>query len=584
MNQDALEPNAFVRERLKSLLDRDPSARYDWAEFGPRATFDAIDDPALMPELARLIETTADGEVHFFVTHLAGMLWRNSNDTSIADYLVERVLAERRHDFAVHLLYALGGKALPRAERLAALLGKGKTRLWHHVLQVLQHCPEARCEDAVLFAFANSRSHLQRAQAARVLAFMGTEKSVPILKPHLYGKGDEAYPVCYAITAILGKNCEPFLRELLEDRKFANPQLVLWQMTKHCGPTAVPVVLQRLKLMTARTAVDQNHWKGSSTLSRCIEFLRTHAEGTSELLALYELLKKRWKRLVSTDREYLVAHVPQFSNINWRPDGQPVAPPEAELNVAQARALLSLRQGGGSVSFSDDSAQSVAKVHRYGSDRQHDIEALKHFPRLQELRLGCPLVDDDLRVVGAMAGLEHLAILHAQCLTDEGLRHLYRLRNLHSLLLGEAQLGDEGVQWLARLHGLVKLSLPRCPLTDERCRRLMDLTNLTSLDLSDTPISDVGLVGLERLRRLQSLRLNGTRITDATVERCLALNNLRWIVLADTQVTNEGLSHLATLQGLLSVAVHGTLVTPGFVERVRQECPSLQIQSVPLIT
>jgi Leucine-rich repeat (LRR) protein len=92
-----------------------------------------------------------------------------------------------------------------------------------------------------------------------------------------------------------------------------------------------------------------------------------------------------------------------------------------------------------------------------GAPIQGGLENLKPLRNLAELRLACPrLTDFSLQPVGEITSLERLSLAGA-AITDEGLTHLLKLKNLKDLDLRGTKVTPAGVDALQK-------SLPQCTI------------------------------------------------------------------------------------------------------------------------
>jgi len=127
--------------------------------------------------------------------------------------------------------------------------------------------------------------------------------------------------------------------------------------------------------------------------------------------------------------------------------------------------------------------------------KDHDLERLAAFPRLEKL------------------------VLNRNAITDEGLAHLSRLRKLRELCLCETEITDDGLRHLARLRNLESLALSGTPVTDDGLAHLQSLGSLKELYILDTRVTDRGLQHLSKLRDLRTLGLKNTATTDEGVAK-----------------------------------------------------------------
>jgi len=201
---------------------------------------------------------------------------------------------------------------------------------------------------------------------------------------------------------------------------------------------------------------------------------------------------------------------------------------------------------------------------------------------VRTLKLGCA-TDEVLRHVAALSELHELSLGESDQVsnlsplffsfhgfseagftsiwrvTDEGLGHLSRLKSLQRLTLQRCtNITSEGLRALCSLHALETLDLTSCVnVTDEAMRYVSALPALRELVLQDCGVTDAGLRHLSTLPFLTKLWLNGCRVTDeglCHVSRLLSLQNL---ALSCCKITDDGMLHLARLPVLQTLDLRG---------------------------
>jgi hypothetical protein len=154
-------------------------------------------------------------------------------------------------------------------------------------------------------------------------------------------------------------------------------------------------------------------------------------------------------------------------------------------------------------------------------------------------------------------------------LSDAGVRHLRHLRELHTLWLDDAGVGDLSLRSIGRIASLVSLSVSGTRITDDGLRHLALLPKLESLDLRGTHITDEGVRHLASLPRLTELWLSGTKITDHSAEILGQLKALEEINLDRTAFTSAGGAILRRL--LPNVEVMPDTICPPPAGRQRRQ-------------
>jgi Leucine-rich repeat (LRR) protein len=220
-------------------------------------------------------------------------------------------------------------------------------------------------------------------------------------------------------------------------------------------------------------------------------------------------------------------------------------------HLAPLRRLQSLDLGG--VKIDDDSLAELKPLvrlkflsllgtpHLTGSGLVH----LRELPELNELWIG----DGSQEGKGAC--------------TDEGLRAVAELKQIHALTIGDMQskrLSGAVVKSVAELTQLNRLGLGVPALTDDSLAALSGLDKLTALSINSEHVTDAGLKHLAPLWRLQELGLDGSAITGSGFKD-LAFGQLRSLTMSDTPFKDENVVHLTKFQQLTHLDMTRTKIT-----------------------
>ncbi len=196
---------------------------------------------------------------------------------------------------------------------------------------------------------------------------------------------------------------------------------------------------------------------------------------------------------------------------------------------------------------------NVYSVSMFNSSNVRDdvLRHLQGLPQLRRFSVGnTPISDAGLEHLGKLKNLESLVLngRSASRVTDAGVRHLGHLPCLKRLHLQQAQISDAGVETIKNLTNLEYLSLSRARrVSDDGVKHLIALTNLNRLNLRDTAVTDEGVKFLTDLTQLEYLNLDGTKITDACLPDLKQLRNLRTLTIRDTAITEQSASILDTV-------------------------------------
>ena len=153
--------------------------------------------------------------------------------------------------------------------------------------------------------------------------------------------------------------------------------------------------------------------------------------------------------------------------------------------------------------------------------------------------------------------------------TDDKLIKLTELKNLHAVLLNDANISDAGLEPIG------------------------SISTLRNLDLRQCPIGNDGLAHLNGLTNLRALRLNGnqgehgaTSVDDGGMESVGKLTNLKALLLDFLWISGEGLSELEDLSNLEELYLAGTLVGDVDLEQMTlfPKLKKLRISKLPQVT
>lgn len=163
-------------------------------------------------------------------------------------------------------------------------------------------------------------------------------------------------------------------------------------------------------------------------------------------------------------------------------------------------------------------------------------------------------------------------------LGDEGYRLVGKCFGLQAAAFTHCDLNDDRIQNLAGLRHLSSLTIFDTPaVTDAGLKHVARLRELQALNLEKTGVGDAGLASIAQLPDLRILDLSYTRVTDAGMPSVAALATLATLWLVDTQVTDEGLARLDGLSELKEINLTGTKVTDAGKAHLRKAHPGLRV-------
>ncbi len=275
---------------------------------------------------------------------------------------------------------------------------------------------------------------------------------------------------------------------------------------------------------------------------------------------------------------------------------------------AQARAVARIKEAGGRVWYDyelDGNLQPKANASPWAPDWLRRMLGDEYFQEAISVSFFEQTTDDTLASVEDLDRLIEFNLAAAgnnTKLTEAGLAHLRRLKNLRIVRIGDARVNDAALGDLARLPQLQELFLLHTDgitdtgwanlakmtelrdlvlgstgITASATRHLASLTKLRSLDVFANPITDAGLPWLEDLKALHKLSLSETGITDAGLSHLAGLTGLQDLDLSNNRVSDNGLRHLGALRQLRTLNLDDTGVSDEAVAELQAGLPGLVV-------
>ena len=211
-------------------------------------------------------------------------------------------------------------------------------------------------------------------------------------------------------------------------------------------------------------------------------------------------------------------------------DDDDVMPPDGKgdhLTKPQIELLKAwITQGADFGSWKEDKAPAASaddKTPGAGKTADSGDEGPKEIP-LPQVAAGDTGAMDKLRAVGALVlplaqNTNLLSVeftSNANTITDQQVALLAPLSvQLYDLNLANTKVTDEGLKALDGMKNLHRLHLEKTSVTDAGLAHLKGLTGLEYLNLYNTAVTDAGLKDLEGLKALKSIYLWQSKVTEA---------------------------------------------------------------------
>jgi hypothetical protein len=272
------------------------------------------------------------------------------------------------------------------------------------------------------------------------------------------------------------------------------------------------------------------------------------------------------------------------NDITWRDpesagEGDPLEAP-TQRQIDMQRGIAAVKKLGGLVTREPNEADEPSvqvDLLRNEQTSDADLESLKHFPSLHQLKLNSDRVTDGgLEALQKFKDLQLLQLSGAT-ITDAGLKRLHGFKGLKVLYLSGTKVTDAGLKELQDLPALTGLHLNGTDVTDAGLKEVGALTGLKHLEIAGTRVTDAGIQELKHLRALLTLDLQDTQVTDAGLTTLKEFKSLRYLNLSRCNVTDLGLEQLKELKTLRSLKLVSTATTKAGVAGLRQALTSLQV-------
>ncbi|MBI2810679.1 MAG: hypothetical protein HYX67_07620 [Candidatus Melainabacteria bacterium] len=267
------------------------------------------------------------------------------------------------------------------------------------------------------------------------------------------------------------------------------------------------------------------------------------------------------------------------------PTSQPKAKHKQIVLMSLGIAVLAIILACLTANLIDESERHIAKlkeIHVSGVESQGEKESdsdiaareaiEKHLQDTSMSLSGFDLTDRGLFSISKMKHLQRLDLSFAR-ISNNALQYLTPLP-LNYLNLSETSVGDDGMEYLAKIPTLANLVLAQTEVGDRGLHLLKNLP-LADLSLTTSKVTDRGIASLEGQQKLWKLGLGSTLITDACLPSLAKIESLSWLELGETGVTINGLKALRNHKNLASLIVPNCNLTDNDVQQLANNFPHL---------
>ncbi len=204
---------------------------------------------------------------------------------------------------------------------------------------------------------------------------------------------------------------------------------------------------------------------------------------------------------------------------------------------------------------------------------------LRYVPTLENLELDYTGIGDNgLEGVASLPQLKFLAIHGTWHINGKGFHWLSGLKDLEQIWAGYSKVNGEGLEFLHGLPRLRLLELQGTLVDDAGAAKLPRLKNLSTLLIGNARITIRSLDSLKSLPNLKQLHLGGFQgPADAWIAGLLNFPPLEHLALEDKQISDKEIEPLARMKTLRQLGLAGTKVTAPGVAKLQAALPGCHI-------
>ncbi|MBA3699194.1 MAG: hypothetical protein H0W78_10095 [Planctomycetes bacterium] len=171
-------------------------------------------------------------------------------------------------------------------------------------------------EDSLVTALTVSKEMTVAHFAVIRLMEIGTAKSLPALRKALYyPSSDVKISALHAIGQIAKEDGKETYLAALTDPKFPEKMTAITLIQQYGDVQAVLAVIERIKKIIARKRLRVYYTGNESELTLAVKYLAQHIDGehATAIKKIQELIKAKWERLETQERQTLTANHPECS-------------------------------------------------------------------------------------------------------------------------------------------------------------------------------------------------------------------------------------------------------------------------------
>lgn len=256
-----------------------------------------------------------------------------------------------------------------------------------------------------------------------------------------------------------------------------------------------------------------------------------------------------------------------------------------------------LQDLGGKITLKDGVVTQVT-FNECSKLGEAEFRAIGQLSKLKNLTLynKCTGLDDN--TIQHIAGLKELESLGTDGIkvTDEGLKHLARLKNLRTASFFHTSFGMKGFTgtgfgYLKDCPKLERLTVAGISMGDEGFAAIGTITQLVDFSTWHTYQTEAGNAEIAKLKNLKSLKLGqrlpraggkAPSLSDASLSTIAKMTSLEVLRIGEARFTADALAALKGLPKLKQLTIYETDISEADVDKVRKLLAGVKVDYQPL--
>lgn len=190
---------------------------------------------------------------------------------------------------------------------------------------------------------------------------------------------------------------------------------------------------------------------------------------------------------------------------------------------------------------------------------------------------------DEIPALAArIPNVKELIIFGGATITDEGLEHIGKMKQLENLMLFSEEITDEGIAEITACKNLEALLLDGIQLTSASLEYIATLPKLKTLNISCFEIASTDLAHLSKSKTLSDLDLN-CDLSDDDLAMLAGIPNLTKLFISGDSLSNAGLNHVAKMVNLDYIDIYAPDITVAGVKKLKEAKPNLIVRPASLV-